>query len=72
MSWFLPLPPVAGLSGFDLRLHVFSARLEVTKQGGTALLIITSYFPVLRNALIFRRAKIVLVMQQFQVQTISA
>lgn len=52
---------MADLSGFDLRLHVFSACPEVTQQGGTALLIITSHFPVLRNALIFRCTKKVLV-----------
>lgn len=51
MSWLLPLPPAADLSGFDLRLHVFPARLEVTQRGGPALLIITSHFPVLTNAL---------------------
>lgn len=57
MSWFLPLPPVADLSGFDLRLHVFPTHPKVTQQGGTSLLIITSHFPLLRNALIFMLTK---------------
>lgn len=73
MSWLLPLPPAADLSGFDLRLHVFPARPEVTQRGGPALLIITSHFPVLRNALFFFFSlRNVLFLQHTQVQPISA
>lgn len=39
MSYFLPLPPVKDLSGFNLKLHVFSTCLEVTQQDSVAKLI---------------------------------
>lgn len=53
MRWFLALPPVVDLSGFDLfeaACYLHSSWLVVTQQGATEQLIISSRFPALMSS----------------------